>query len=118
MNPGSGVLHPDSSFRRSAHGGWDVFMMTGRDKVFEQLLYGSQSFKAVFNNADNPKMLLKHQISLCDSPRWPGQLLQRIPNAKKKKKLSLAPGRFPSSLWEVLFVYLLTRALPDYLKMW
>lgn len=69
MDPKSSALLPCSSRRPSADGEEGVFMMTLCDKVFEQLLYGSCLFKAVLNNAVNPKMLLKHQISLCDSPR-------------------------------------------------
>lgn len=69
MDPGSSVLQPCSSRCPSADREEGVFLMTLRDKVFEQLLYSSCLFKAVLNNAVNPKMLLKHQISLCDSPR-------------------------------------------------
>lgn len=65
----SSVLQPCSSCRPSAAREEGAFMMTLCDKVFEQLLYGSCLFKAGLNNAANPKMLLKHQISLCDSPR-------------------------------------------------
>lgn len=54
MDPGSSILQPRSSCRPSADGEEGVFMMTLRDKVFEQLLYGSCLFKAVLNNAVNP----------------------------------------------------------------
>lgn len=68
MDPESSALLPCSSRRQCRRRG-GVFMMTLCDKVFEQLLCGSCLFKAVLNNAANPKILLKHQISLCDSPR-------------------------------------------------